>query len=250
MKVILFKSESDAPDKFVEVLEKHNFNVQSIASIEFLFKNLDTLYEKLNKSECYEGIIFTSPRSIFATQQSLKTENDKVMMRVWNDKRNFTVGDSTYNLAKSILNVESKGSESGNAQMLSAFIVKYFQENRLSKPFLFPCGNLKQDILEKNLKQHSINLDHVEVYDTIPNKNLGNSIKEMTDQNIDYIVFFSPSGVKYSLPFIRLHNMDLTKIKVIAIGPSTKLTLDQNMINCYAMCEKPSPESLLNVLKM
>ncbi|KAG5681734.1 hypothetical protein PVAND_011143 [Polypedilum vanderplanki] len=247
-KIILFKSESDGGDKFVEELEKNNFVVQSIPSIDFEFKNLDILSEKLRKSNDYEGIIFTSPRSIFATQQLLKSNPDN--LKSWSDKRNFTVGESTYNLAKKLISLETAGKEAGNAQNLSTIIISCYNKNKLTKPFLFPCGNLKQDILEKNLNENSILLDCIEVYDTIPHPNLENAILKLKEEDdINFIVYFSPSGIKYSMPFIKHHNLPLSKCKLIAIGPSTKRCMRDYNLECYAMCEKPSPESLLNVLK-
>jgi uroporphyrinogen-III synthase len=250
-KIVLFKSESDGGDIFLEQLEKNNFSVQSIRSIDFAFKNLDTLAARLKRPCDYEGIIFTSPRSIFATQHSLQSgDGADNAMKSWSDKRNFTVGESTYNFAKNLLSLETSGKEAGNALNLSAIIVNEYSANNLSKPFLFPCGNLKQDILEKNLNERSIQLECVEVYETIPHPNLESAIKRLKEEDdIDFIVFFSPSGIKYSLPFAIHHNLELSKFKLIAIGPSTRRCLSDNNLKCYATCEKPSPESLLNVLK-
>ena len=57
-KVVLFKSESDGADQFVEVLESHNFIVRTIASIDFKFKSLDVLFDKLKNANNYEGLHF------------------------------------------------------------------------------------------------------------------------------------------------------------------------------------------------
>lgn len=55
-KVVLFKSESDGADQFVEVLESSNFIVRTIASIDFRFKSLDVLFDKLRNASSYEGM--------------------------------------------------------------------------------------------------------------------------------------------------------------------------------------------------
>lgn len=247
VKVILFKSESDGSDKFVELLKEKNFEVGSIPSIDFNFKSLGILYEKFKNPNNYEGVIFTSPRSIYATQQSLA--NDDQIMNLWRDKKNYTIGDASHNLAKNLLTLESNGKESGNAQNLSPIIIEDYKKNNLTRPFLFPCGNQKQDILGENLRAHAIQLEYVEVYETIAHPNLENAIKEIKCNNdIDFIVYFSPSGVKYSLPFMKKHEIDLRKIKLIAIGPSTQKCLKNNNLECYKMCEKPSPESLVEIL--
>lgn len=244
-KIVLFKSESDGPDRFVEELQKHNFSVQSITSIDFGFKNLELLSDKLNKLDDYEGIVFTSPRSIIATQKS----TDNKIFEKWNDKElNYTVGESTGKLAADLLNLSTKGQEAGHALKLSAIIANDFNAQSATRPLLFPCGNLKQDILGKNLSEHSIKLDAVEVYDTIPHPNLEERVRKLKEEDSQFFVLFSPSSIKFSLPFINKHQLDLAKIKFIAIGPSTKKCLIDNKLTCYGMCEKPSPESLLNVL--
>lgn len=247
VKVILFKSESEGSDKFVELLKENNFEVGSIPSIDFRFKSLDILLDKFKHPESYEGVIFTSPRSIYATQQSLA--NDDRIKKNWSDKKNFTIGDSSHSLARELLSLESNGKESGNAQNLSPIIIEDYKRNNLCRPFLFPCGNQKQDILGDNLRAHGIQLEYVEVYETIPHPNLESAVKEIKcNSDIDFIVYFSPSGVKYSLPFVKTHEIDLSKIKLIAIGPSTQKCMRDNDLKCYKMCEKPSPESLLEIL--
>lgn len=247
-KVVLIKSESEGPDRFVEELQKHNFDVQSITSIDFCFKNLQELSDKLKKFDDYEGIVFTSPRAIIATNKSVEMA-DKRIFEKWTDKKfNYTVGESTGKLANNLFNLNTKGQESGNALNLSAIITKDFIASDASRPLLFPCGNLRQDILGKNLMRNSIELDAVEVYDTIPHPNLENSVQKLKDDIINFIVFFSPSSIKFSFPFMTKHQLNLAKIKLIAIGPSTKRCLEENNLTCYGMCEKPSPESLLNVL--
>lgn len=248
MNVILFKSESEGSDKFVEILEENNFNVNSIPSIDFIYKNFDVLLSKLKNSDKYEGVIFTSPRSINATYQAVKGEKDDVL-KLWSDKKNYTIGDASHNLLLNLLNLNSNGKESGNAQNLSPIIINDYKKNNLTRAFLFPCGNQKQDILGENLRANNIQLEPVEVYETISHPNLEYAIEEIKqDNDINFIVYFSPTGVKYSLPFIKKHGVDLTHVKFIAIGPSTQKCLQQFGLTCFKMCEKPSPDSLLNCL--
>ena len=202
----------------------------------------------LNFSFSFPGLIFTSPRSIFATQQAVKDEEDDVL-KSWIDKKNYTIGDTSHDLALNLLKMPSTGFEAGNAQNLSPIIIDDYKKDNLALPFLFPCGNQQQDILGQNLRTHAIQLEYVEVYETIPHPNLDIAIEEMKkDNGINYIVYFSPSGVKFSLPFIKKHDVNLSNVKLIAIGPSTQKCLQQNDLQCFKMCEKPSPKSLLECL--
>ncbi|KAL7037440.1 hypothetical protein ACKWTF_009219 [Chironomus riparius] len=247
MKVVLIKSESDGPDKFVEKLQKNSFNVTSISSIDFQFKNLDKLNDILkNHSDSYDGMIFTSPRAVHALKNAVE-QNDSTILNDWILKDfNYSVGEGTYTLVDMLLNMKTKGKEAGNALKLSSIIANDFKNRFDKRKLLFVCGNLKQDILERNLKDNAIDLDVIEVYETIQHPNLDSSINEL--KVVQFLVFFSPSSVNFSLPLISKHGIDISSIKIIAIGPSTEKCLSSNNIKCY-VCDKPSPESLINFIK-
>lgn len=243
-KVVLIKSESEGEDKFVKELEKNDFVVETITSIDFVYKNINLLFEKLSMSNEYDGMIFTSPRAVNALEKV-----DKLLLNEWKVKKfNYSVGESTAKLVEKLLDIETKGSEAGNAQKLSELIINdYCDKTDMKKKLLFPCSSLKQDILGKNLKAQSIDLDIIEVYETIQHPALENSIKNLT--KIDFIVFFSPSSVNFLLPIFSKHKIDLNDVKIIAIGPSTEKCLNTCNIECSEKCEKPSPVCLVNVIQ-
>ena len=243
--VVLFKSESESPDKFVQQLQKNNFEAQNVNCLSFQFKNLEKLCDEIEKVDDYQGLIFTSLRSIQAVQNAV--ESDPQRLSRWQGKSNYSVGESTSEAAKNLLGLNTEGSGTGNAQSLASLVVEK-HSNQQTKPFLFPSGNLKQETLEKSLNENSIEVRNVEVYETIQHVQLENSIKELRTAKIDFLVFFSPSGVKFSLPLLQKHEVKLDGIKIIAIGPSTKKYLEENNIKCFQMCSKPTPESLLEAL--
>lgn len=244
--VVLFKSESDGPDKFVKALEEENFETRSISCINFHFKNLDSLRSKLENHQLYCGLLFTSQRSVTAVQKA--TEENKNSLKNWSDKMNYCVGESTSDLAESLLGLETRGNQSGNAVNLSKLIVEDQREKCSSKPFLFPAGNLKQDTIEKSLNDHSIRVESLDVYETVQHEKLDESTEKLKLLKQDYFAYFSPSGVKFSLPLLRKHGIDLQEIKIIAIGPSTRKALEESGLQCFRMCATPSPESLLEAL--
>lgn len=243
--VVLLKSESEGPDKFVEALEEKNFDVRSITCLDFQFISLDELKIKLDDADQYEGIIFTSPRAVHAVHKAIGEKSEDLTS--WKQKNNFAVGDSTSELAKSLLNVDTTGQQSGNAKNLASFVIESVKE-KSTKPFLFPSGNLRQETLEKSLNESGIEVESLEVYETIPHASLDESIENLKTEKVDFLVYFSPSGVKFSLPILKKHQIDLSKLKIIAIGPSTKKSLDENDLQCYRTCSKPSPESLIETL--
>lgn len=247
-RIVLMKSESDGPDKFSEGLEGHNFSVISISSISFRFTSDGKLKELLKKPNCYDGIVFTSPRAVQATK-TVFGDLDEHMLASWKSKNfNYSVGSATAKLTNEALNLQTKGNESGNAQKLSAKIISdYCNGNGSAKKLLFPCGNLKQDVIEKSLKECGIDVDAVEVYETIMHEKLEDSISNL--KKIDSIVFFSPSSVKFSFQLFKNYNFDLNSMRVIAIGPSTEQSLKNLNIKCYGVCKAPTVDCLLNILR-
>jgi len=71
-----------------------------------------------------------------------------------------------------------------NALELAHFIVKYYK----NKHFFYFCGNLRREELPSILKENSVHLEEVFVYETTQNK-------QAFDQNFDGILCFSPLGV-------------------------------------------------------
>ena len=243
--VVLFKSESlDQSDKYVDLLEKH-FKVIAIPTLVFVYKNLNELKIELENANRYSGIVFTSPRSINAVVKSLK---DDKLPEDWSLLKNYSVGESSHDLAQSLLHLETHGKEAGNAKELANIIAKDNEQIVQEKPFLFPSGNLKQDILEKSLSSHEIQLTPIEIYETIPHSSLTTAINKLKNEDVDFIVYFSPSGLKFTHPILIDYNIDLNSMKLIALGPSSKKAIEDLDLKCYAMCDKPSPESLLQTL--
>lgn len=243
--VVLFKSESVGPDKFIKALDEKNFHCLLIFCLDFQFKNLDLLRMKLENHQDYEGLLLTSPRSLSAIEKAAKDHNE--ILKNWKNKSNYCVGETTSHLAQS-MGLQSKGKQAGNAFSLSKILIEDLKENMNLKRFLFPSGNLKQDLLEKSLEEGKIKVENIEVYETIQHEKLEDSIEELKVLKVDYIIYFSPSGVNFSLPLLRKRGINVQDIKIIAIGPSTKKSLEDNGLHCYRMCPKPSPESLLEAL--
>lgn len=82
---------------------------------------------------------------------------------------------------------------------------------------MFPHGNLKSDTLNLELEKQGLEIEGIEVYDTIANPNIESDLSEVTNgyQSIpEYIVFFSPSGLSSSLPYLQKVSVKLNQIKV------------------------------------
>lgn len=244
--VIILKSESDNSDNYSSLLLENNFKAIFVPTLEFRFKNLEQLNEKLNTPNKYSGIIFTSPRSIEAVLGAL--DGDKLPEK-WSELHNYSVGTVTFNAAKSSLNLTTKGKESGNATNLSDIMINEFQDIPVEFPFLFPCGNQRMDTLPLKLAENNILLEEIECYETVAHSELEqNLISALKDENSEYVAFFSPSGVNYCNAIFQKHEIDLSNKKLIAIGPSTRKSMESNDLSVYKTAEKPSVEYLVKAL--
>jgi uroporphyrinogen-III synthase len=95
--------------------------------------------------------------------------------------------------------------------------VNVLDKSEYVKPFLFPHGNLKTDILKVELSKENLTIEEVLVYDTLPNPSIERDLLECTDRFTtipEFLVFFSPSGLHSSLEYLRKIPVDLNLVKV------------------------------------
>lgn len=244
--VIVLKSESETSDVYSELLEEKGFNAVFVPTLAFGFKRLNDLRTKLLQPEKYAGIIFTSPRCVEAVRQSLQSNE---LPDVWKMLYNYSVGEVTHNLAQSSLHLFTQGKQTGNAKNLADFIVETFNGNK-TLPFLLPCGNLRTDTMLSKLTEQDLIVDACEVYETICHPEFNTNFERAlnNEKNIEYLAFFSPSGVSCVCDYLKENNIGIGGKKLIAIGPSTRLAMESRNLEVYRTAERPSVDCLIKVL--
>ncbi|XP_055918875.1 uroporphyrinogen-III synthase [Eupeodes corollae] len=244
--VIVLKAESDSTDYYAEQLRENNFNAIFVPTLGFGFKKLDELRQKLINAEQYAGIIFTSPRCIDTVREALQARE---MPKSWHLLHNYAVGEVTHNLAMTKLEqLFTRGKETGNASALADYIIETFDGDK-EKPFLLPCGNLRTDILLSKLGVAGFLVDAVEVYETICHPELGETLdRALKEDNVEFMAFFSPSGVNCTVDHFAKNNLSFEGKKLIAIGPSTRKCIEERGLKVYRTAERPSVEYLIKVL--
>lgn len=110
-------------DKYENCLNENGFSVKQCKTIIFNFRNLECLEEKLSRPHEYEGIIFSSPRCVQAVHLAVKNEQE-IILKQWQSKDNFVVGEATYKEALETLQLNCKGKQTGNAANLSQFLLQ------------------------------------------------------------------------------------------------------------------------------
>lgn len=246
--VIIFKSGSETDDVYAETLEKHNFQPVFVPTLSFGFKNLPELRQKLQTPDKYAGIIFTSPRCVEAVAESL---NLGQLPGGWKLLHNYAVGEVTHNLALSSLDqLFTHGKQTGNARALGDYIVETFDGSR-DLPLLIPCGNLATDTLLSKLAENGFALDACEVYNTLCHPELAENVERAIatyGDSIEFLAFFSPSGVNCAQEYFRSRNLSMDKWKLVAIGPSTRRAMESQGLKVYCTAERPTVEHLVKVL--
>lgn len=103
---------------------------------------------------------------------------------------------------------------------------------------LMPCSSKSRDLLVAELTKLGVNIDRVNIYNTLEGKVLNrNSFKE-----VDIVLFTSPSTVNN---MVNMVGLDSIKEKTcIAIGPRTLKALEEKGLKAY-MCKKHSEEGFL-----
>ena len=210
----------------------------------------------------YSGLVFTSQRAVEAWNEAWTAVPASEELR-WRDVPFYVVGPAT---AASLRSLPSHtvppaelilgAQESGNANALADFIASRHANGTSSngdermRPLLYLIGDKTKDTLSTLLHQASIPLKELQVYETYPSPTAQRDIERVfsSDDRFDWVVFFSPSGVKLcSSHFMNGHK----PFKIAAIGPTTRDYLQScsRSVPISAMAESPKPEALVQALQ-
>ena len=192
--------------------------------------NLDIVKEKLDK---YDHIILTSVNGVNIFFDYLY--ENKIDIRVM--KAKFSVVGKATRKA-----LEKRG-------VMSFIMAREFVGEGLFKalaPYLkagekvlLPCSSGSRSYLNDEITSLGLEVDRIHTYDTI----CGNVKNEKAFEEVDYVLYTSPSTVKNMIDMI---GIDKIKEKNnIAIGPQTFKALKENNIKAH-MCKKHSEDGFLD----
>ena len=249
--------ESSDDDEYVKTLRSFHFlHVNHVPLLQFKFIEEEHLHNSLfNYHQEYEGLIFTSVRSVTAVTNCL---NNKRLTN-WRDKWIFAVGPKTCTEIERQLGLKvtiSNPDKIGSSQILAQTIVEMSQKLTVTTAvrLLMPCSRSAQDILLDILSGHGIQVIKLPAYETIASPDaqsrLLGAVQEKSHKERIVIVFFSPSNVKSVLPTLVKMNQDMSlpRIHYVAIGPTTQKFLEDSSLPVFCVSSKPDPCSLVDCI--
>jgi uroporphyrinogen-III synthase len=172
----------------------------------------------------------------------------------------YTVGPAT---ARALIKLRFStivGADTGNGGALANLLIQTFQRDgslatngtnesaELPRPpLLFLAGDKRRDIIPKRLAADNIRLEELIIYETTVastfDEELDRVLEDETDGDIEWIVFFSPSGAEVALEKLKRSNR---KIKIATIGPTTEEYLRKEWSLIPDMVSaKPEPISMV-----
>jgi len=228
-------------DKYCEYLEARGHKVELVPVIQFRFINKQKLHESLENKDDYDGIIFTSSRSVQAVAEIRGSE------KCLEDKDIFVVGETTEKIVKEKLGLDSFGSSTGSGDALADFIIHHYSLNK--KSFLFPVSSIAKDNISSQLENNGHKINRIDCYETIENEKLKEHIKNLQEENdcsnTKIFVFFSPSGVDHAFRYIKASHKTR---KHVSIGETTRQALLNKNIEDVLCAKRPTPQSLCDLI--
>jgi uroporphyrinogen-III synthase len=243
-------------DEYILALRDVGFEtVRHLPLLEFSYRDSTKFMKMLeDKDFNHHGIIFTSPRSVFALENFIM--KTPPLMELLRDRLKFVFAVGP----RSSLEVEKKlglkvsitePEKAGNSKILAESILEFLKNNRIEETkFLMPCSSSAHDDLPNILTSHGVTVTRIPIYDTFPASDsperLSNSLHELSSFTTVLLVFFSPSNVKSVSSLLLNLKKDETpqKVHFVAIGPTTESCLRDLSLAVFCVSPKPNPQSL------
>lgn len=257
--VLLLKSKKAGCEYEKEISRICRFNSVSIPVLDFAFEGSEHLLSYLQHIDSYGGLIFTSSKAVDAFAIALKSSNaseDVSLIKSLKEAKIFVVGEATKKALMKMnneleLDLRCDGSGKGSAEELSNYMKSLDVVCNESRPFLFVCGNIARDTIPRILMESNIKVKSVCVYETLPDSNLENNLAKifavLKDPKV--IVFFSPSGIEFSLLVLKRLVSCFDEIKFVAIGKTTADCFTQHGYTVDGVSEKPTAQCLSMCIK-
>ena len=218
-------------------------NFQAIETLPV--ENLSELDEKLGEIKIYDGLFLTSPKAAEVFLQKVREKNFEFGGKI------YVLGNRTKTLFENTdFKVVFRESANTAEELINSFESREFA----GKKFLFLRGDRSLRTIPELLKNVAA-IDEIVVYRTIENLSdkflIGEIKKKLRENQIDWICFFSPSGIE---SFINAFGeISLNSVKIAAIGETTAGRAAEKKLKVDFISDKANAEDfargLINRIK-
>ena len=205
------------PDEFSRILAEANFRVINFPTIRTVpIEKLEDLDAVLVKIKHYNGLFLTSPKAAEVFLQRFREKNLEFGGKI------YVLGNRTKRLFESFEKENFEIVFRENANTAEELINSFESREFTGKKFLFLRGDESLRVIPELLRGVA-EIDEVVVYRTVENSFDKVLIDEIAEklrlEEIDWICFFSPSGIE---SFINAFGeTSLEQVKIAAIGATT-----------------------------
>ena len=223
-------------DKFSSLLTENGFEIINFPAIQTLpIEDFSELEAKIDNLNYYDGLFFTSPKAAEVFLQNFENKETDFRGKV------YVLGNRTK------VSFENKSFEivfRADTNTAEEFINSFGEDEFANKKFLFLKGDKSLRAIPESLKDKAV-VDEIVVYRTIENtidETLKNEISDRFSKGeIDWICFFSPSGIE---SFVKTFGeLSPEKIKIAAIGATTAKKAAESNLKVEFVSPKASAEN-------
>lgn len=259
MTVYLFKGRSSKQeDEYESQLQSHGYQVKFIPTLSHSTESVKQLAELIAAgpgNQHIGGVVFCSQRAVEtwseANRVAMSTTMTAETTAAWRRIPVLVVGPKTAEQLERLefFSDRAQWIVANRASDLADKIqsTQQQQQQQHKQQLLFLAGDKRRDELPMRMADMNIPMKEIRAYATCAHPDLSGALKELEEQfgTNDWVVFFSPSGVKY----VQQITTSLFKdTKIAAIGPTTADYISSQQYPVHATAEQPKPEYLADAI--
>lgn len=254
--VLLLKNQTIPKDPYNDKLKALGYNPVFIPLLEHNHYDRHSTVEYLKSKEFsnIRNFIITSQRAVECFNECIQEINDENIKQSIFQKIGYTVGPATAKiLSEAGFKTVKGGNDAGNGLILSKIII---DEIAPEEEIVFFTGEIRKDIIPKNLKLANINIMERVIYRTDLREDIGETFNKqlsLLDQtnNIEkkWIIFFSPQGTELIIEKLKQLDNLTSQFYIGSIGPTTEDYLVSRGITPNIVSKKPEAASLFELMQ-
>ncbi|CAB3979045.1 uroporphyrinogen-III synthase [Paramuricea clavata] len=186
--VVLILKSKNKDDSYERLFNEHGYKPVFVPVLAFKFINQADLRKRLENPENHSGLVFTSQRAVEAVNlcirdMAFEEEWSSSLKEKWSQLPVFVTGKATGKQVREKLQFSPIfGEDSGSAEALAETILNKRPAD-LSKELLFPCANIKKEILPNILKEKGYGICCITAYCTQRDPQLVESLRKLFEEN-------------------------------------------------------------------